>query len=56
MTVLELLWLTQNVNWLESYIDFSSVYASSFVAGAPAAWPSLRRVCTCYATAFNAVW
>jgi hypothetical protein len=28
LTVLELLWLVTNPNWLESYIDFASVHAT----------------------------
>ena len=53
MTVMELFWLLQNLQWLEWVVDFSSVYAAAIHAGAQR--PTLRRVCTSYINHFNAV-
>ena len=53
MTVMELFWLLQNLQWLEWVVDFSSVYAAAIHARAQR--PTLRRVCTSYINHFNAV-
>lgn len=56
LTILELLWLIQNQTWLETNLDFASVYAASFSeAAAAGARPTISRVCARYTRFFNAV-
>ena len=53
MTVMELFWLLQNLQWLEWVVDFSSIYAASIQPGAQR--PTLPGVCKSYIHFFNAV-